>query len=77
MQPTLDEIYSQALCLPDDSKAYLAERLIAFLESQVDAELEREHIAEAVRRREEIRSGATLPLDGASVMAEARKIVGE
>ena len=75
MALTVEEIYSHALLLPDDSKESLAERLVAYLETHVDPEVERTHIAEAKQRRDEIRSGQILPVDGESVMAKARQIV--
>ena len=75
MALTVEEIYSHALLLPDVSKESLAERLVAYLETHVDPEVERAHIAEAKQRRDEIRSGLVLPVDGESVVAKARQIV--
>ena len=77
MPLTVDDVYSQALALPDDSKESLAERLVAYLETHVDPEVARAHLDEAKRRRDEVRAGRVAPLDGESVMAKARKIVGE
>ena len=74
---TVDEIYKQALSLPDDSKESLAELLVTYLETHVAPEVERAHLDEAKRRRDDVRSGRVAPLDGESVMAKAREIVGE
>ncbi len=57
MQLTVDEVYNEAMQLPDDSKASLAERLVEYLETHTDRDLERLHLDTAKRRRDEIRSG--------------------
>lgn len=77
MPLTVDDVYSQALALPDDSKESLAERLVAYLETHIEPEVARAHLDEAKRRRDEVRAGHVVPLDGKSVMAKAREIVGE
>jgi hypothetical protein len=76
MPLTVDEVYSQALTLPDESKESLAERLVAYIETHVEPGVERAHLEEAKRRRDEIRSGRVAPLDGKSVMAKARELLG-
>ena len=73
---TTEEIFEAAMSLPDDSKATLAERLVAHLATHVEPELERVHLEVASKRREEILSGEVEALDGEGVMARARKIVG-
>jgi hypothetical protein len=75
MTTTLDDIYRQALQLPDDSKESLAERLVTYLETHVDPDLESDLFREAKRRRDEVRSGEVASLDGDAVLAEARRIV--
>jgi len=77
MPLTLDELYSQALALPDASKESLAERLVAYLEAHVDPAIERAHLDEAKRRRDDVRAGRVVPLDGEPVMAKARHVVGK
>ncbi len=73
---TADEIYQAALTLPAESKALLAERLVAYLETNMEPEVERAHLKTVRRRRDEILSGQVETLDGQLVMARARKIVG-
>ncbi len=77
MPLTVDDVYNQALTLPDDSKESLAERLVAYLETHVEPEVERAHLDEAKRRRDEVRAGRVVPLEGEAVMARAREIVGK
>ncbi len=72
---TAEEVYQAALALPDDSKAALAERLVAHLETHVEPEVERAHLEVAKRRRDEILSGRVEALDGDEVMARGREIV--
>jgi hypothetical protein len=76
MPLTLDDIYSQALALPDESKESLAERLVAYIEAHMEPEVERAHLDEAKRRRDDVRSGRVVPLDGPLVIAKARRIAG-
>ncbi len=73
---TTEQIFKAAMSLPDESKATLAERLVAHLASHVEPAVERAHLEMATRRRDEILSGQAEALDGEAVMARARKIVG-
>ena len=73
---TAEEIYEEAMTLPNESKALLAERLVAYLETNMEPEVERAHLEVARRRRDEILSGQAETLDGEAVMARARQIVG-
>ncbi len=70
---TTQQIFEAAMSLPDDSKATLAERLVAHLALHVEPEVERAHLEAANRRRDEILSGQVEALDGEAVMARARK----
>ncbi len=73
---TVEELFEAAMALPDDSKASLAERLVAYLGSHVDPEVEQAHLKTAKRRRGEILSGQVEALEGDVVMARARQLVG-
>ena len=73
---TTEQIFEAAMSLPDESKATLAERLVAHLASHVAPDVERAHLEAATRRRDEVISGQVEALDGETVMARARKIVG-
>ena len=46
---TTEQIFEAAMSLPDDSKATLAERLVAHLASHVEPEVERAHLDTATR----------------------------
>ena len=44
MSMTAEQIYQEALQLPDESKVSLAERLVEYIESHIDSDLERIHL---------------------------------
>jgi hypothetical protein len=75
MQLTVDEVYNEAMQLPNDSKASLAERLVEYLETHTDHDLERLHLDIAKRRRDEIRSGQVQPIDGDHALAHVRRLI--
>ncbi len=76
MSLTLDQITEEAMKLPADSKALLADRLVESLESEELDEIQRLWSAEAIRRRDEIRSGQVQPVRGQQVLEEVRRLVG-
>lgn len=75
MSMTTEQIYQEALQLPDESKASLAEQLVDYLESHIDNDLERIHLDTAKRRRDEVRSGQVQPIDGEEALARVRRSV--
>lgn len=76
MSLTLDQITEEAMKLPADSKALLADKLVESLESEDLDESQRLWSAEAIRRRDEIRSGQAQPVPGEQVLEEVRRLVG-
>jgi len=75
MSLTVDQIYNEVLLLPDESKASLAEKLIEYLETHIDGDLERIHLDTAKRRRDEVRSGRVQPIDGEEALVRVRRLV--
>ena len=71
----LDDIYNEAMRLPDESKAQLAERLIEYLATHISPDLERIHLDTVKRRKEELRTDQVKPVDGKDALAQARRIV--
>ena len=71
----IDDIYNDALGLPDESKAQLAERLIEYLATHVSPNLERIHLDTVKRRKEELRTGQVKPVYGKDALAHARRIL--
>jgi hypothetical protein len=77
MPLTVEEVYRQALALSDESKESLAERIVSYLETKADPAVQQAHIEIAKRRRDEVRTGRVVSLDGEEVLAKARAIVGK
>ncbi|MGD2092243.1 MAG: addiction module protein [Candidatus Aminicenantes bacterium] len=77
MSMTAEQIYRESLQLPDESKAFLAERLVEYLGSHIDNDLERIHLDTAKRRRDEVRSGQAHTVDGDEALARVRRLVKE
>ena len=76
MPLTLDQLAKEAMQLPASSRALLAERMVESLDAGERDEVERAWAAEAVRRRDEVRSGRVQPIPGEQVLAEVRNAVG-
>jgi putative addiction module component (TIGR02574 family) len=76
MPLTLDQLAEEAMHLPATARAELAERLVESLDAAETEEVQRAWAAEAIRRRDEVRSGRVQPIPGAEVLAEARLLVG-
>jgi len=74
MSRSPDQLLAEALDLPREDRAHLAESLIASLDEDVDPrELEREWLAEVSRRAGEIDSGAVQTEPAAAVFRAARE----
>lgn len=76
MSLTLGELAKEALQLPAESRARLAEQLVESLAASDLDEIRHRWATEAVRRRDEIRSGSVQPIPGEQVVAEVRSVVG-
>ncbi len=76
MSLTLDQLAAEAMQLPSASRALLAERIVESLDLADTDEIQRIWAAEAIRRRDEVRSGRVQPIPGEQVLAEVRRIVG-
>jgi len=73
---TLDQLAAEAMQLPVASRALLAERIMESLDLAETDEIQRLWAAEAIKRRDEIRSGRVQPIPADEVIAEVRRIVG-
>jgi putative addiction module component (TIGR02574 family) len=76
MPLTLDQITEEAMKLPIDSRVLLADKLVESLESEDLDEIQRLWSAEAVRRRDEVRSGRVHTIPSEEVVEEVRRLVG-
>ena len=76
MPLTLDQLAAEAMQLPAPSRALLAEKMVESLDANERDAVERAWAAEAVRRRDEVRSGRVQPIPGEQVLNEVRNAVG-
>lgn len=76
MPLTLEQLTVEAMQLPLESRALLADRLVESLDSPDSDEIQRLWTAEAIRRRDEIRSGQVKSIPGEQVLDEVRRLVG-
>ena len=72
MPTKMQEIEEQALQLPVDERAFLAERLISSLDEEEDPEAERLWVEEAERRYKEYRESKVTAKPVQSVLRDIR-----
>jgi len=72
---TVEQIYAEALRLPDKSKVFLAEQLVEYLVSHIDHDLEDIHLETVKKRRDEVRLGKVQSVDGETALSHVRQIV--
>lgn len=73
MDTGIDRVFRDALELPDESKLSLAEKLIAYVEANIDPELQRDHLETVRRRREELLAGTVEAVDGPDAIRRGRQ----
>jgi hypothetical protein len=77
MPANVEKIFEEAMSLPNESKAILAERIVEYLETHVDPDLERVHLDTVRRRRDEMKKGQVEPIDGQDASVMARRIINK
>lgn len=77
METNLDQIYDEAMRLPDEFKAVLAERIVEYLVTHVSPDLELLQLDIVKRRRDEMREKKVEPVDGPDALAMACKIISK
>ena len=76
MSLTIDQITTEAMQLSVSSRAELAEKLVRSLDFSEDDDLQRIWATEAIRRRDDVRSGRVKTIPGEQVLAEVRQMLG-
>jgi putative addiction module component (TIGR02574 family) len=76
MPLTIDQIASEAMQLPVSSRAELAEKLVESLDFSEDDDIRRAWVAEAILRRDDVRSGRVQTIPGEQVLDEVRRMLG-
>ena len=69
----VEEITDEALSLPSEARALLADRLVESLDPEEDGYIHNLWVKEARRRLQELRSGAVIAISGEDALAKIRK----
>ena len=75
MNMTVEQIAEEALSLPSEARALLADRLVESLDPAEDGAIRQLWAAEALRRRDEVRSGRVKTIPGDEALARVRRAV--
>jgi hypothetical protein len=70
MGTNIDDLTKQALALPGETRAHLADILVESLEAADLGHIERLWLSEAKRRRDEVRSGISETIQGDDAMRQ-------
>ena len=76
MSMTADQIEKEALSLPSEERARLADRLVESLDAAGTSRIDQLWAAEAKRRRDEVREGKVKTIPGEEGLARVRRSVG-
>ena len=72
----MEDLAAQAMELPADARARLADLLVESLENAELGPIDREWLAVARRRRDEVRTGAVQPVPGEEALQAVRALLG-
>ena len=72
MSTTVEQLAEQAMNLPAESRAKLADLLVESLDADELGRIEQLWVAEAKRRRDEVRSGKVKSIPGAEGLRKVR-----
>jgi putative addiction module component (TIGR02574 family) len=73
MQMRVEDIAEEAMALPSEARALLADRLVESLDPAEDGYIHNLWAAEADRRLQELRSGQTTGISGEDAFARLRQ----
>ena len=76
MPMKVEEIAEEALALPSEARALLADRLVESLDPAEDGQLHQLWAPEAQRRLQELRSGSVRAIPGEEAVANLRRKYG-
>jgi putative addiction module component (TIGR02574 family) len=74
---TIEQIAEEALALPSESRALLADRLVESLDTAALSRTDEAWLAEAKRRRDDVRSGKVQTVTGDEAFAKVRRTLGK
>lgn len=73
MAATVEQLTEQALALPSEARALLADRLVESLNPAEDGYIRQLWVKEAFTRRDDIRSGRVQTIPGDEALARVRQ----
>jgi putative addiction module component (TIGR02574 family) len=76
MPMTMEQLAEEALALPSEQRALLADRLVESLDADEVSRLDHLWAAEAKRRRDEVRQGRVQTIPGEEALARVRRSLG-
>jgi putative addiction module component (TIGR02574 family) len=74
MSLTVEQIAEEALALPSEARALLADRLVESLDPAEDGYIQQLWMAEARQRRDDVRNGRVQTIPGDEALAQVRRI---
>ncbi len=74
MSSTVEQITEEALALPSEARALLADRLVESLDPAEDGFIRQLWVKEALNRRDDIRSGRVQTIPGDEALARVRPV---
>ncbi len=75
MSLKVEQIAEEALALPSEARTLLADRLVESLDPAEDGHIRQLWMAEARRRRDEVRKGEVRTIPGDEALARVRRAV--
>lgn len=75
MATSIERVAEQAMKLPAESRAELADRLVESLDSEEIGRIDRLWLDEAKRRRDEVRSGRVKTISGEDARRKVRRAI--
>ncbi len=77
MASPVEKLTEEMLALPSDARALLADCLVESLDPINDESIRVLWVAEAIRRRNEVRSGTVKTIPAEAILAEARSLINK
>ena len=77
MSMTIEQVTQEALALPSEARALLADRLAESLDPAEDSQVRQLWVVEARRRRDDARSGRVKTIPGDEAMAQVLRAVAK
>jgi uncharacterized protein (DUF2252 family) len=75
MATSIEELIKRAMELPTEQRAQLADELVTSLDSEALSQLDKKWIAEAKRRRDEVRGGYAQTITGFEALQQVRDAI--